>query len=81
VFISLNEIGHDLFGAVSVGGSGAPAGPSMQGRLDGGETPLGPTKMLVASMSAEISAGWSSGTGLPASTSPCRIRIGIVLNF
>jgi hypothetical protein len=29
VFISVNEIGHDFFGAVSVGGSGAPAGPSM----------------------------------------------------
>ena len=33
MFISVNEIGHDLFGAVSVGGSGAPTGPSMQGRL------------------------------------------------
>jgi hypothetical protein len=48
VFISVNEIEHDLFGAVSVGGNGAPTRPSMQGRLDGGETPLGPTKMLVA---------------------------------
>jgi hypothetical protein len=32
-------------------------------------------------MSAEISAGWSRGTGLLVSMSPCRIRIGIVLNF
>jgi hypothetical protein len=28
----------------------------MQGSLDGGETPVGPTKMFVAPMSAEISA-------------------------
>ena len=74
MFISVNEIGHDLFRAVSVSGSGAPTGPSMQGRLDGGETPLGPTKMLVARMSAEISAGCSSGTGLLASMLPWRIK-------
>jgi hypothetical protein len=81
VFISVNEIGHDLFGAVSIGGSGAPTGPSMQGWLDGGETPVGPTKMFVAPMSAKIAAAWSRGTGLPVSTSPCRIRIGMVSNF
>ena len=41
MFINLNEIGHDLFGAVSVDGSGAPAGPSMQGRLDGWRNAVG----------------------------------------
>ena len=38
VFINVNEIGHDLFGAIRDGGSGAPTGPSMQGKLGGGET-------------------------------------------
>jgi hypothetical protein len=67
MFIGVNEIGHDAAGGWVGSGNGAPAGPAMQGSLAGGETaPPGPTKMFVAPMSADISAGSSRKTGLRA---------------
>src|SRR5271170_7682702 len=80
--IAVNETGHDAGGArspwVIVGSTiGAPTVPAMQGSLVGA-SPVGPTKMLVAPMSAAIWTASSRKTGfmlpgkagLPGSTSP-----------
>src|ERR1700733_12597225 len=81
VSCGVNAIAQVLFGAVIEAGIAAPTGPAMHGSPVGGASPFGPTNMLVAPMSAAISAGSSRNTGLAVSTSPCRIRIGMVLNF